>query len=282
MENKVYLILRNTALTTLGLSFLCGSYFVFKSSEIFIGVLLFTIGVTFFSIGLFFDPWYYVFDINGVSICYLFNRKHRFLWKKINAVILNEERIQNGNIYIYDILGTPENEPCFYMRNKIIKNGKTEKMLEEYFDCGLVDFTKKLKIKLKFKHFKEISEMEKYQQTQTEKYISHYRPELANIGLCLKTAYAYLSDKDEDIVEYSVIPKGNSTYSAILRVSRPDETDKNKIFEFDVALIDFFEEKDRVRATDNGIIVGTLSVFDELVKEIELIGIDKFSEDDNI
>ncbi len=97
------------------------------------GAFSFLLGAIFITAS-FFVPYKYEFDCSGITICYLFGRKHRFPKNKIVSVVCVVKYGRKGTKrQEYVINGTPEAPPASYMQNYIVKTKKTERALKLFF-----------------------------------------------------------------------------------------------------------------------------------------------------
>ena len=97
--------------------------------EIAFGIVLGVIALILIVLPAIFTPYCYLFDDEGLSLCYLFLPVERYLWKDIYAIEVEDRLGQRKSLllfflctYVFSIYGEIAGEEKFYMRGHIRKS----------------------------------------------------------------------------------------------------------------------------------------------------------------
>ncbi len=276
--NKGWLVL--IGFTPIWLTF---AFFAFLNNETLVSVILAAVGLLFLILS-YFSPNKYVFDNDGISICFLNSKRQRFLWKNIGRVACHTEYTNKGGKYfVYKIYGKSEFEKSFFMNSTLPKSKKIKSFFNEYIADKLVDFTEIPKFRKNDPEcdiFKYILNLEKFTRENVEKYIEPFYSEFKDLGLSYKVKFAYFSD-DEDYIEYIDRPKGKSSYSAFFEISKPNETNEDMIIKWETALVEVDTNKLKPKNfVDSEMILISLMFLDDMVADVKLNGFDEYMNDD--
>ena len=87
-----------------------------------------------------FTPYYYAFDEDGVSLCYIFLPVERYLWKNVYAVEVEDNSLATGSLFmfffcenVFAIKGRNADKHRFYMQGYIRRSIRTKRLLEKYW-----------------------------------------------------------------------------------------------------------------------------------------------------
>jgi len=193
---------------------------------------------------LIFTPYCYLFDPQGISLCYVFLPTERYLWKKIHAIEVIW--IHHGKpsfldfLYasVFSIHGKNEGKPRFYMEGHIRKSFRTKRLLEKYWDGTITGyFFEKIKNSIKKHRDKkqklikahsadEIKKIERETRAKVRDWLSFFIAEANQHSLSLTSEYLYITN---DFEEYRSRPKAGYTYTLLIEIARPNETDEDRI-----------------------------------------------------
>lgn len=246
-------------------------------------------------------PICYLFDTDGVTLCYVFFSNERYLWENVSDIevrydVNTASFFRNGSVldllcgHVFEISGTVEGELKFYMRGYIRKSFKTKRLLEKYWDGTITGylledakewFNKRIRKKEDkiLRHFTdEAVTMEREVRAYFREIIPPYKDKARECGLELRTEYLYVT---KDIEEYKSRPHKGYTYTANIEISRPGETDENRIICVWVELLYVRLGKTAYRGVRNKSIAEELeSELADALNEIKEIGIDAYLEEE--
>ncbi len=261
--------------------FIAVSCFFFAEMHFVGGVIFAAIGIG-CVVALFFKPYCYSFDRNGISICYLFGRSHSFAYESIDLVICQTKNGSNGNaVHEYEISGTPEKAPASYMKSIVQKTKSTEKAMNYYMEEKTVDFTVPAKRKKgdgeDWERFGSC--LEDDMRANIDRYAEFHSSKLSPLGLELSHRYVYVKDEDEDYVEYEQKPEEACAYTVVFDVFETGETDPDRILPFEISLVEYDDsKKKRVSVSDVAVML-MINCLDDMLEEIRNVGIDGYLND---
>lgn len=196
-------------------------------------------------------PYCYIFDDEGLSICYVFFPVERYLWKNIHSIEVTYEKDSLLLLpEVFQINGRIEGKQRFFMDGKVCKTLHTKKLLEKYWDGTITGyFGEETKAWVKKHISKKVSEKEQEIQLHlTDEIVPMERETRAKArdiikksGACAKqlsleirTQYFYVTNGFNELRSR---PKESYTYTVSLEISRPGETDENHILCIDIDLL---------------------------------------------
>ncbi len=256
----------------------------FSYNELFVTAVLSIIGLVFL-LFTFFIPYKYEFNNNGISFCFLRSKKVNYLWKNITHVACYTEYTSKGNkFFVYRINGKPENERKLHSKGSIAKTKKIKALFNEFIGDKVIDFTEIPKFRRNDPECdisKYILNLEKITREITERYVEPFYTEFNNLGLSFKVKFTYLSDADEEYVEYFYRPEGKSSYSAIFEIARPNETEKDMIIDWETTLVEVDTNKLRPKKfVESDMILISLNFLDNILADIKEYGFEKYMKND--
>lgn len=202
---------------------------------------------------LIFTPFCYLFDTEGLSLCYVFLPTERYLWKNIRSIEVDYISIGHHASFldlvyasIFSISGKPSGKRRFYMEGHIRKSFRTKYLLEKYWDGTVTgyffdDIKKSIK-KHRDKQNKqtkvhladEIIPIERKVRAVCRELLEPYIAKAKQCNLVLKPSYIYIT---EDFKELRSRPDEDYTYTLLMEISHPHETNENRIVLVSVDLI---------------------------------------------
>ncbi len=235
----------------LGLFFLLASILFFMENDISFGISLGIISVFIIVFSSLFTPCYYAFDIEGVSLCYVFLPNERYLWKDIHAIEVEFNSVRSNFlslIYasVFHIKGVNVGKTRFYMHGNIRKSFRTKYLFEKYWDGTITGYlfedVKKWFAKRKTKKQKqieahltnEIVQLEREVRAEVREWIKPFIIKAKQQNIEIKTKYLYIT---KDFEELKSRPKNGYTYTLIAEISTANEIDENRIFVVSVDLL---------------------------------------------
>lgn len=220
---------------------LCGaflglmSYGMFSYGEIGMGIGCAVCALAFVAGPLIFMPIYYRFDGEGLTFCYLIFPNEQYLWKKIREI---EVRYEPKSPTSFRLTARPEGKKRFYMDGKVIKTLRTKRLLEQYWDGTITGYMfedvrnwfrkrrQKKEMQVRQHLTDEVVAMERQAREEARSVLALYESMASQMGLELKTKYCYI---DEQFEESNSRPQSNYTYTVLVELSQPKETDENRI-----------------------------------------------------
>ncbi len=130
-----------------GLFLICGSIVLLAEKNIIEGVVLGVIGLLVVILDAVLVPCVYIFDCEGVSICYTVFPSERYLWKNICAIEVEDESIgRRASVldlfygFVFAIQGECGGKRKFYMNGFVRKSSRTKRLFEKYWDGKIKGF----------------------------------------------------------------------------------------------------------------------------------------------
>lgn len=224
-------------------------YFSEDISEIKDYLLFIAIGLFFIGVPTIFMPYCISFDSEGVTNHYIFMPKERYLWSNIYSISVDYSQGYSSDGPLFDLLfskvfeiqGDVEGKKRFYMEGHISKSLRTKRLIEKYWD-GEIDnclFTSKKAKKNKVRQNKsysveEIVPLEREMKALAKQCIAPYHNEIVQFDLQLHKRYVYLTS---DFIELNSRPLEPYTYTVLIDISRPGETNEDNIWTISVDLL---------------------------------------------
>ncbi len=190
-----------------------------------------------FLVGMNFTPCCYLFDSEGVSLCYILMPKERYLWKNIHTITVEYEwgLLHTSDSALFDFLftqhfsldGDVEGTRRFYMSGCIRRSFRTKRLLETYWDGTitgyLLDDAKQWLAKRRRKKQKEIrahltdevTPMEREVRAQVREWLSPFAARAKQHDLALRTEFLYVT---EDGRQLHSRPKEGYTYECLVHI----------------------------------------------------------------
>lgn len=227
------------------------------------GILLLLIALGFLSFPAIFMPFYYHFDTEGVTFVYLFLHNERYLWKNVASVTENTENGLTHDLLFsgyYQIEGANEGKHSPYMEGKIRKSPRCKRLLEAYYTGRIQgDPTKELRTlaqrraeteeRITKQHLTdEIIPMEREKRAEVRRLVLPLAAEAESLGLSLQTEFLYITP---DLREYNSRPHGGYSYTALIKIGYPEETDEARILCLEAELIRVHLDKKAYIGTPN-------------------------------
>ncbi len=255
MKSQIKIVMNRTFnfFLLLGALLLLGAVLLITSRDYGYGFALGTLSLFLLIVPLFLLPYCYRFDTEGVSICYLFFSEERYLWADISSIYATEESDGNGSPILdywfsgaFQLQGQVQGTPRFYMTGQIRKTRRTKQLLQQYWDGVITGcFGEEIKeyfVKRSLKKAKktqqhltdEVVPMEREIRAATREWIKPFMAEAKQLDLELRTDYLYITNKFEELHSR---PQSGYTYTALMEISRPNETDENRILCISVDLL---------------------------------------------
>lgn len=240
---------RNIILFVLAGSFVASiSRACFLDKEIETGVGFCFLAVLFIAVPVIVMPWCYRFDPEGVSVKYLFLPQERYLWENIYFISVVDAISDGGRrcLFFYDfkIEGDVEGKKRWYMDGRICKTRRTKRLIENYWDGTIEGYwddaiqavknwwhnrIKKEQGQHKQHQTDEIVMMERESRAAVRKWIEPFVAEARQYDLEVQTQYLYIT---KDCEESRSRPQSPYTYTAVISICRPNETNEDRIIIF--------------------------------------------------
>lgn len=238
-------------------------------------------------------PWGYCFDPEGVSAKYIFFPQERYLWKNIHLIHVTEAISDGGKstLFFYDfkIEGNVEGKQRRYMDGRICKTRRTKRLIEKYWDGTIEGYwhdevqtvknwwhkrTKKVQGHQKQYQTDEIVLMERDTRASVRKWIEMFVAEARQYDLEVRTQYLYIT---EDYEEYRSRPQSPHTYTAVISIYHPNETNEDHMIIFYTDLLHVRIGKKAYRGVVNLQAEDELKLsFSEIITEIKQQGFDTY------
>ncbi len=190
-------------------------------------------------------PFWYLFDKNGVRVCYFFLPNEWYLWKNVYAIEATRSdyfasSVNNRwmDIPVFALHGNMEGEHRLYMEGVVLRTHRTKKLIEAYWDGEVtgyfLDGIKKWFAKRRQKREKDIQRhltdeivpMERAVRANVRQELPPYESQLKQLGLELKVSFLYVDGGGE---EHKSRPDSGYTYMVLVEMAHPGETDENRI-----------------------------------------------------
>lgn len=297
MKNKKQYALNKlfNTLVILGLILAWGSIYYFIHNDYALGFGFGAAALIFIVLPSIFTPYCYAFDSEGVSICYVFLPKERYLWKNIRAIEVEDKTINyssKSNIFdflfatVFSIEGAPVGKRRFYMDGHIRKSFRTKYLLEKYWDGTITGYMfedlknwfnkRKAKKQAEIKEHltDEVAPMEQEMRRQAKDLLKPFVAEAKQYNLEIKSKYYYITSDGEEL-HYR--PKENYTFTLISEISRFNERDENRIVTLSIDLLYVRLGKTAYRAVKNELIEEEFKyTFSDTLNEIYKSGIEAY------
>ena len=218
------------------------------------GWILFGIATIAPLIGLVLTPCYYIFDDEGVTLGYLFLPRERYLWSNIRGIEVEFDPIYSSGSSsaidliagrVFSIKGYVEGKLRFYMKGYVRKSFRTKRLFEKYWDGTITGYfgedlknwwskkRKKQRNSVK-SSTKEVIAIENQARGKAKDIVAPYHNEAVQYGFEIRKRFVYVTEKHEEL---NSRPPQGYTYTMMLEVSRPGETDEDKIWCVDIELV---------------------------------------------
>lgn len=236
-----------------GVLLLFGAYTLICDSEIGWGIGFGVPGLISLVCPAVFSPFCYGFDCEGVTLHYLFLPDERYLWGNIRSIeVICDSTSSRSAILdllfntVFEISGYVEGERRFYMSGHIRKSWRTKRLLEKYWDGTITGYfwedvkewwNKRKNKKRKFNKHRltdEIIPMERDIRAKAKQCMIPFHNEMAQYGFQLRKKYLYVT---KNFDELNSRPSEGYTYTVLVEISRPGETDGDKIWCYSVDLV---------------------------------------------
>lgn len=297
MEPKKRIALnRNFALfIAIGLLLAMLAYGSFLAEETGVGVGLGLFAVFAIAAPIVAMPWYYVFDPESVSIKYIFFPQERYLWKNICYVSV-VDAVASGSehsLFLYDfkLEGNVEGKLRRYMDGRISKSWRTKRLIEKYWDGTIEGYwhdevqavkkwwnkrvTKK-QLQHKRHSIDEVVLMERQARASVRTWLEPFEAEARQYDLQVRTQYLYIT---EDYEESHSRPETAHTYTAVIDICRPNETDEDRMIILYTDMINVRLGKKAYRGVVNAQAEKEFKEsFSEILTEIKQNGVEAFLE----
>lgn len=199
-----------------------------------------------------FTPYCYAFDSEGVSLRYVFLPIERYLWKDIKAIDVDYKSSGRANIFnllyasVFTIQGNNVGRHRFYMNGHIRKTFRTKHLLEKYWDGTITGYffedvkewinkrKKRKKSQTKAPLTDEVVTMEREIRADAREWLKPLTEQAKQYDLDIKVKYLYVT---EDFEELHSRPKEKYTYTLVAEISRPGETNEDRIIVIEVDLL---------------------------------------------
>lgn len=242
----------------MGLFCIYGSYVLSCDNDGEGAVAFGIVGGCFLLIPMIMMPVYYSFDNEGVSLCYLFFSRERYLWKNVDAIEA-DMFCKRFLPMVFKISGRIEGGPKLYMNGHIINSRRTKKLFEEYWDETITGYffedikkwisEKRNKNRSQIKYdTDEAVRMEREARAELREWIKPFFAEAKQKDLQLITKYSYVT---KDFDELNSRPESGYTYTFIVEIAKSGETDENHIFVLETALLYVRLKKNAYRVVKN-------------------------------
>ena len=226
-----------------------------------LGCILGIISLGFIVFPAVFMPFYYHFDTQGVTFFYIFLPNERYLWSKVSLVTTNTENGLTHDLLFsgyFHIDAPTEEKHLPYMEGKIRKSPRAKRLLEKYWQGKIYgDPAKELKTlssrkneyteRITRQHLTdEIVVMEREKRAEVRRLILPLATEAEKLGLSVQIEFLFITP---DLREYTTRPHGGYAYTALVKLSYPEEENENRILCLESELIHVRLDKQAYRGT---------------------------------
>jgi hypothetical protein len=247
---------------TIGALFLVGAI-PLAFEEVSLGIILLVIALGFLAFPAIFMPFYYHFDSEGVTFFYLFLTNERYLWKNIASVHENAENGLTHDLLFsgyYQIEAPVEGKHAPYMEGKIRKSPRCKRLLETFYTGRIQgDPAKELRTlaqrraeteeRITKQHLTdEIVPMEREKRAEVRRLVLPLAKEAEELGLSLQTEFLFITP---DLREYNSRPHGGYSYTALVKISYPEEIDEARVLCLEAELLRVHLDKKAYIGTPN-------------------------------
>ena len=242
---------------------------------------------------LIFTPYCYTFDSEGVSLCYLFLPVERYLWKDVYAIEVDLKNTATRTSFfslfyssVFNIKGKNVGNLRFYMNGHIRKSFRTKRLLEKYWDGTITGYlfedVKKAINKRKAKKQAQIKAhltdevviMEREIRAEIRECLIPLIELAKQYNLDIKKKFFYVTEDFEELKSRS---HEGYTYTLIVEIAHPNESDEDRIVMLSVDLIYVRLGKSSYRGVLNECAKEELtSVVSEALDEINKNGIESY------
>lgn len=275
----------------------CGwsSTIFFQEGDIALGLVLCIAALFFIVTSSILTPYCYVFDSEGVSLCYIFFPVERYLWNDVYAIEVRCIHSSHSNIFellfgnVFSIEGRNVGPLRFYMNGHIRKSFRTKYLLEKYWDGEITGYFfegfQKWKRERKRKKqadaqmylTAEVIPMEQETRDLTREWIKPYVAQAEQHDLYIKTNYYYVTKNFE---EHKTRPKEGYTYTLVAEIAHFHEKDENRIVDISIDLVYVRLGKTAYRGVKNSALQEEFEfIFSDTLNEIYKNGIEVFCEE---
>ena len=108
--------------------------------EISLGIIMGMIATGLLVTPLILMPYCYRFDTDGITLRYLFVKNERYLWKNVRTVTVHTESKSIGVSNYFELEANPEGNRLFYMEGHVRKSGRTQRLLETYWQKKITGY----------------------------------------------------------------------------------------------------------------------------------------------
>ncbi len=280
----------------IGILILPGISYSLFLEEIVAGGIMFGVFALICIAMLAFLPYSYLFDQEGVSARYLFLPVERYLWNNIHAITVTYTTSGNpiwDGLFsgVFEISGRPEGKCRFYMQGHICKSKRTKRLLETYWDGTITGYfgedikvwwRKRVRKKEKqiARHLTdEIVPMEREIRARAREWLKPFIDQAAQLDLELRTEYRYIT---KDFEELKSRPHEGYTYTAVVSIARPSETDEDKMVLVSVDLLYVRLGRTAYRGVENKeAAVQVQDMFTDVLDEIRRNGLAAYCREKN-
>ena len=207
--------------------------------DVWLSIALGIAALLFLIIPSIFTPYCYLFDSEGVSLCYVFLPVERYLWKNIYSIEVSDITIGSGGgkgnpfeffyAFVFCIEGKNVGNKRFYMNGQIRKSFRTKYLLEKYWDGTITGYLfedvkkwfnkrkTKNKVQIEAHRTEEIVKMEREIRAKIREYLKPHISFAKQNDLYIKIEYIYVT---KDFEELKSRPKEGYTYTLLAKISR--------------------------------------------------------------
>ena len=225
----------------LGLIFAGISIDSFGSNDLDLAVIFGVFALLFMIATPLLTPAYDTFDVEGVSLHYMFYPTERYLWKDIYAIEVEYRYTRHAPFYsaVFTIYGKTAGPCRAYMNGHIRRSLRTKHLLEKYWDGTITGYlledAKKWMQQRRNKKAEqvqahltdEIVPMEREIRACAREWLHPFVERAKQLDITLKTEYLYITGDDD---ESKSRPQKGYTYSLAVEISRLNETNENRIY----------------------------------------------------
>lgn len=224
-------------LTLVSLLFIHLSIMAFSEIDKIWGFSFLGIGISIFMIGAIFTPCCYLFDKNGVTLCYVFLSNENYLWKNVYSITIEENYFTGPGrssileiffVRVFSIKGKISGKERFYMKGNVRKSFRTNYLFKKYYDGEITGYyfenykKKRKKKKLEIDENRDSSQvaiMEAEARKKARLWSKSYSAILKQYGYTLKTDFLYITD---DFKELRYRPNEKYEYTFIAEIELPN------------------------------------------------------------
>ncbi len=198
-------------------------------------------------------PYCYVFDDEGVSFRYLLWPTERYLWDDIREITVvwdSHPAYSSGWellwASVFCLKANPVGKHRWYMEGHIRKSFRTKRLLEQYWDGTITGYlfedakkwlNKKRKRKekeIKLHLADKVTPMEREMRAKVRGWLAPFIAQAKQYDLDMRADYRYITGDGD---ERKSRPQEGYTYTLMIEIARPNETDDNRIVLLDVDLL---------------------------------------------